>query len=396
MNISTLTDVNLNSDVLDETIYNKVKKATSIIFFLNGFIIASWVPHIPYVKDKLGLSASQLGVALLCVSLGALFSMQISGWLVARIGTNLIAKLSAFLSCLIIVGTILSPNYLSLILSLICLGIVIGSLDIAMNTDGVQAELGLKKSIMSFLHAMFSIGALVGASIAVMSTWLGLSPSIHIMAVCCLGIVMTLIYVSQRPSQWVGAKEMEKKFALPDRSILLVAFMTFIVLSLEGVITDWSGVYLTQSHNVAISQSGIAYLVFAITMAAGRLLGDKLVDSFGRRSILFYGSVTAILGMAMVLSGPTLVLVCMGFAMIGIGLSNITPILFSVAGSSTETSPGMAVAAVTSFGYFGFLVSPPIVGFITDWRSIDHAFALYGSLILLILFRSQHVTKNVV
>lgn len=389
MNTSILTNAQLNHSTLNELTFKKVKLATSIIFFLNGFIIASWVPHIPYVKNKLGLTASELGLALLCVSVGALFAMQFSGWLVSKIGTSLIAKLSAFFSCLIIVGTILSPSYLGLILTLIFLGIANGSLDIAMNTDGVQVEQGLKKPIMSFLHAMFSVGALTGAAIAVVSAWFGLSPSIHIVVVCGLGIAMTLAYISLRPAQWIGAKEMEKKFALPSRATLLVAVMTFVVLSLEGVITDWSGVYLTQGHNVVISESGIGYLIFAITMAAGRLIGDKLVESFGRRLVLLCSGIAALAGMTIVLSGSMLIIVCLGFAIVGIGLSNITPILFSIAGSSTETSPSVAVAAVTTFGYFGFLVSPPIVGFIADWKSIEYAFALYASLVLLIIFYAR-------
>lgn len=369
--------------------------ATALVFFLNGFIISSWVPHIPYVKDTLGLTSSQLGVALLGISVGALFAMFLTGILVSKCGTKAIACGAAYLCCLAVIGPVLSSSYFMLLLTLTGLGVANGALDVTMNTDGVEVEAKLMRPTMSFLHAMFSLGALAGASLAVASTFLGLAPPVHIFGIAAFGITLVVLYSWMRPASWIGAKSVEKKFALPSKSIILIALLTFIVLSAEGVITDWSGVFLTQKLNIDVSKSGIGYLIFAFAMAGGRLLGDRAVGRLGRQQVLTLGSTLAMVGMAIVVVAPSVVTACIGFALLGLGLSNITPVLFSVAGSSIKTSPSLAVAAVTSAGYFGFLVAPPLVGFVADWQGLDHAFAGFGfSLLLILIFSKRAVSVH--
>lgn len=393
MTVSPADSNTMSSGWNEKADFRKSKVATALVFFLNGLLISSWVPHIPYVKDALNLTSSELGVALLSISVGALFSMYLTGVLVPKFGTKVITYVSAYFMCVAVVGPIVSQSHFMLLLALTSLGIANGALDVTMNTDGVEVESKLERPTMSFLHAMFSFGALAGASIAVASTSLGLSPPVHIVGIAALGASLVVVYSLLRPSDWAGAKATEKKFALPNRSIMLVALLTFVVLSSEGVITDWSGVFLAESLNVKLSKSGIGYLIFAFSMAGGRLLGDKVVSYFGRRQVLRIGSLLAILGMAAVVAIPSVLAACVGFAMLGLGLSNITPVLFSIAGASTKTSPSLAVAAVASAGYFGFLVAPPLVGFIADWKGLHYAFTGFGCSLLLILIFSRRVVS---
>lgn len=374
--------------------YRRARFSTAIIFFINGFIISSWVPHIPYVKESLSLSSFQLGVALLSISVGAIFSMYLTGMMIARNGTRLITIISAIFYVIVVVAPVLSTSYNMLLLSLIGVGVANGSLDVTMNTDGIECESKLGHPIMSSLHAMFSVGALTGAFLAVTSTSFGLEPSIHIISVAAVGLSLVVAYSQIRPKTWLGSKSVEKQFAIPRKSILLIASLTFIVLAAEGVITDWSGVYLVDVLNVDVGKSGIGFLAFSFSMATGRLLGDKIVSHIGRKRVLQIGSIVGVSSLFIVLISSNIFLVILGFSLVGFGLSNITPVLFSIAGESSKTSPSMAIAAVAASGYFGFLVAPPLVGYIADWKSLHHAFAVFMFSLLVVLVLSNRAVNT--
>lgn len=352
----------------------------SAIFFINGFAFASWVPHIPIVQARLGLSAGQLGLALLAVAAGALVSMPLTGTLVARFGSRAVTVTSSLLFCPLVALPVNAPSFAWLAGLLGVFGAANGAMDVAMNAHAVTVERKLGRTVMSSFHALFSLGGLTGSGSSILLLSWGLTPSVHMACAGALGLLVIL--AASRVLLPGSADEGGEApaFTLPRGPLLLLGVLTFFVLMVEGAMADWSAVYLLQSLKAEAGLAGAGYAVFSLAMATGRLTGDKLVTSFGPERLVRVGGLLAAAGLggALLLHQPVAALV--GFGCVGLGLSNLIPVMFSGAGRLPGTSPGVAIAAVSTTGFGGFLAGPPLVGFLADHIGLP------GALGLLVLF----------
>jgi MFS family permease len=340
--------------------------AIALVFFVNGVAFASWVPHIPTVQLKLGLSPGMLGLALLGIAAGSLVSMPIAGWMVARHGSRIVAVTAALLYCVVTPLPLLAPDLPILALALILFGAANGAMDVAMNAHGIAVERCLGRPIMSSLHALFSIGGLVGAGSAVVVLPLGVSPIAHVGTAALLGFGLIVLANRFLLPHSVDIADGGPRFVLPRGRLLVLGMMAFFILMAEGAMADWTAVYLRTDLGAGAGLAGAGYAVFSLAMAAGRLTGDRLVALFGPVAMVRWGAALAGLGLgaAVLLQDP--LAAAAGFGLVGLGLANIVPILFSAAGRTPGVAPGAAIAALTTAGYSGFLAGPPMVGFAAE------------------------------
>jgi MFS family permease len=338
---------------------NSAQLAIFGVFFLNGFGLASWIIHIPSVKQHLGLDEQQLGLALLGAGLGSLCTMWLSGWLMGRFGSWRILTVATFCFALTLVLPVFAPNLPLLTISLALLGGCNGLMDVAMNNQAAHFEADARRPVMSSFHATWSLGGWSGSlvgSLVLLDQW---AATWHLVILAPL-IIGAMIWLG--PSLLRTKPERSPVFSFPTGGILIFALLSLVAMLSEGAVADWAGVHLRDSLGAAYAVSGLGYNAFAICMAGGRLIGDKVVGRIGRERTVSGGALIGAAGLclAALANNPTLSII--GFGLAGLGMSNIVPVLFSLAALRKPDAIGRATSAVFATGYLGFLIGPPLVG----------------------------------
>lgn len=352
---------------------NPGRFAASLMFFCNGFGFATWASRIPAVQHDLNLSPFNLGCALLMMGLGAILAMQAVAKLIARYGSNRVSWIACLLSAFALAAIPFAHNLIELGFALFAFGCVTGSMDVAMNANAVAVERGARKSIMASFHALWSFGAMCGASLGSALLHANWSTSHHLNAVAVVLAVLALL-----SAKWLIkdiAKEDETQQGEPiaaDRNaqsdvVTILAFVCFLAFISEGAIADWSALYMARDLKADEAIAALALSVFSITMAVGRLFGDKVIEKFTDVRVLFYGGLLTVIAIlcAAAIQHPMVAL--FGFMLAGIGLSVQVPIAFRLAGHSATHDAGAAIAKVARLGYFGLLAGPPVLGLVAEW-----------------------------
>lgn len=373
--------------------------AVAALFFINGTGFATWIPHIPFAQRKFGLDEGTLGLTLLAIAAGAITTMPLTGGLIARWGSRRMCTIAGLAFCLVLPPLLVVPNYPLFILNLFLLGACGGAMDVAMNAHGVYVEDQYAKPIMSSFHGLFSLGGLVGAGIAAGLLTLGWTPERHMLVISVALLLLTALvlrYLLPPEPKTANAEDPEAPlFALPrERATIILAALAFAVFMTEGAMADWTAVYLLDLPETDAALAALGYAVFSLTMAVGRLTGDFIVRSLGRVPVVRWGSLLAMAGMLLAAFSPSPYGAIVGFALVGLGLSNVVPIIFSAAGYLSPNSPGQGIAAVSTAGYFGFLVGPPIIGFLAEWITLSGAFQVLAAGLLLMAVRAQLVQQK--
>ncbi|WP_198038308.1 MFS transporter [Skermanella stibiiresistens] len=353
---------------------SRARIAIALIFFVNGAVLSSWVPHIPTVQRKLDLSTGMLGLALLGIACGSLLSMPLAGLLAARHGSRVVTLTAALLFCVATPPLLLAGSLPLLLVFLVLFGVFNGAMDVAMNAHGVAVERAIGRPVMSSLHAQFSIGGLVGAGSAVALLPLGVPPIVHVTTIAVLGFIIVIgsarfLLPHSADSGAGSGKEGGAgghRFVLPRGPLLILGAMGFFILMTEGAMSDWTAVYLRSDLGTGAGFAGAGYAIFSAAMAVGRLTGDRMVAGLGAVAMVRWGAVLASVGLGGALLAHDPLIAIIGFGLVGLGLANIVPILFSAAGNTPGMAPGSAIAAVTTAGYCGFLAGPPLVGFVAE------------------------------
>ncbi|MGN6091184.1 MAG: MFS transporter [Luteibacter jiangsuensis] len=358
-------------------------RATRLIFLLSGIGMASWAPMVPYAKARLGLDEATLGLVLLCMGFGAVMAMPLAGFLTHRYGNRDVIGVSALLVCVALPLLTMAPDAYWLGAALWFFGASLGVVDVAMNAHAVDVEKHAGKPMMSGFHGLFSVGGLVGSAgmAALLKAGMPLTSGALAVSGGLLAIVAT---------QWrhfiVRLHDTDEKhsiFRLPSAAVLLLGFLCLVVFLAEGAMLDWSAVFLRYSRGFDPSLAGLGYAAFSIAMACGRLLGDRITAWVGPVTIIRAGAFLAALGFFLATMLPWGPAALLGFVLVGMGASNIVPVLFSAAGRQPRTSPGIAIATVTSLGYAGMLAGPAAIGFVAQHSSLS--IALAGVAVLLVV-----------
>lgn len=338
------------------------RTAVSLVFFANGFVVASWLPHIPEVKERLALGDFLLGVALFSMAVGSVLVLPFAGWSVGRFGSDATTRAAGLALCLLLPAPVVAPNLLMLIVALLLFGAANGILDVSMNAQAVLLEDRYARPILSSLHALYSTGGLAGASLAALAASIDIPGSAQ-----ALGLTVVLVPLLLAISRLLlhgesCARDRSTVFARPDRALLGLGALAFLALMAEGAMGDWAAVFLREYRDAGMDGAATGFAGFSLAMAAGRFGGDWVRRRWGAPILLRAGGLTAAAGMTIALIASGLILPVAGFTLFGLGIANMIPVLFGAAGRTRGTTPGLGIAAVATTGYAGLLAGPPLIG----------------------------------
>ncbi|MEO6837186.1 MAG: MFS transporter [Ginsengibacter sp.] len=370
----------MENNLKRKELLRRYRISASVFFFIAGLTFSTWASRIPAIKYKLHLSDAGLGGVLFALPAGLMVSLPFSGWLVSRFGSRPMLVIGSILYPLILVTMALSSSVIQLSLSLFFFGMAGNLINIAMNTQAVSVELLYGRSVMASFHGLWSLAGFSGALIGTLFVSKDLSPVIHFSFVCILAILMVLLSYKSTIPHDVGNKQSQKVFVKPDNKLLLLGLIAFCCLLCEGAMSDWSGVYFKNIVQSPPSLVTLGYVAFTATMALGRFMGDKLVTKFGVKRMLQLSGVMITTGLLTAVIFPYLLTATIGFLFVGFGVSSVVPIVYGLAGKSTTMSAGAALAAVSTIGFLGFLIGPPLIGFIAQAVSLRWSFTLIGIL----------------
>lgn len=346
--------------------------------------MACWAPLVPISKVRLGLDEASLGLLLLCLGLGSFIVMPATGALCRRFGCRTVVMVAAGAATLTV--NILAETD-SVVISAFCLlafGGGVGAMDVALNIRAVVLERNSGRSLMSGFHGFFSLGGIVGAGGMSLLLWLGLSPVIGILAVSAA--ICALLVWSASGLLAVGDDHPAVKpaGAAPNPIVLLIGSMCFLVFLSEGAVLDWGALLLIDLHQIEAGPAGFGYACFAIALALGRLTGDAIVRALGAGMVLAGGGVVGAAGIALALSGPGAVWSCLGFLVMGLGVANVVPVLFTAAARRSPSAPGASIALIATMGYAGIFAGPAMIGPLAAASSLVVPFSLMAASLVLV------------
>jgi MFS family permease len=345
-----------------------------LFYLMAGIGISAWAIIVPFAKLRFHLDDATLGTILMTSGTGGVLAMPFAGPLIARFGSRAVLMGAGLVFAVTLSLLNLAPSVPSLIVLLFIFGAAFGAIDVAMNAQAVVAEADSRRLLMSGFHAMYSIGSL---AIALGTSLLLKAGFSNVFCGILSGLLALFVLPRQRE---LVPRERDlpagPAFALPNRPTLLLGLCCFACFLTEGAVTDWSTVFLHFSRQVAMSSATLGYAGFSVMMALSRLMGDRLATKLGKPTIWRGGALLAALGLLLVVLVPWPVVDIVGFALVGAGAGNISPLIFSAAARVPGVSASLSVPAVVSLGYIGFLTGPVLIGEIADHSSLSVSLAL--------------------
>jgi predicted MFS family arabinose efflux permease len=369
-------------------IVTRERAAVALMFLMNGFLIGAWAPKIPEFAARLSLSESALGLMILVFGIGSIVMMPIGGIQIARFGSTWVTRITA----LLVLPTLLLLSLVGSVwtgaIAIFLFGGLIGAMDVAMNANAVVTEKQMRRSIMSSCHAFWSLGGLLGsASGGVLIALLGVVGHGVLVSLLAAGMVAIAwpMLVADKPHP----EEAKQKVRLPMTPLpWLIGLVALFSMIPEGAVLDWGALYFRNELGASVELSGLAFGAFSLTMATMRFAGDLVRDRFGAVNTLRFCTVMSIIGLATagMANGPVMAMI--GFAIAGIGISNMVPIAFSAAGNLPGMAQGIGLSVVTTMGYSGILVAPSAIGFIAEHTGLAAIFIGLPVLHLVVLMLS--------
>ena len=365
------------------------RRATRLIFLTSGIAMSTWAPMVPYVKVRLGLDDAQLGAALLAFGGGSMLSMPFVGWLAHRFGNRTVIMSAGLLMCLALPALAQVSSVTMLVGTLLYFGVMLGAVDVAMNAYAVEVEHRSGDRLMSGFHGLFSVGGLSGAALlsGLLALGLGLTGAGAAIAIA-IALALTVLWLRNglRGDASSGGVDIGEKShpGMPSARAWLLGLMCFVSFMAEGSMLDWSAVFLRDVRGMASASAGFGYACFSVAMAAGRFSGDRLIARHGSVWAVRVGAGVAVVGFLLVACVPLTMATLLGFVLIGLGASNIVPVMFSAAGRLPGTPPAVSIATATTLGYVGLLSGPALIGFVAHASSLSVAFIAVAVLLVLV------------
>ncbi|MFI5159713.1 MAG: MFS transporter [Sphingobacteriales bacterium] len=355
--------------------------AVGAMFFMAGLSFASWASRIPAIQQSLHLSEAGLGAVLLAIPTGLMCSLPFTGWIITKIGSRKLLIISIILYACFLVGLSAAQNIFELIGCLWLYGFAGNSANIAVNTQAVMTERLYEKPIMASFHGIWSLAGFTGAGIGIFMIGKNIRPLHHFILILVL-IVAGVIYFSKNLED-DSSRASEEKVVLPIAArlrsmlpLLKLGIIAFCSMICEGTMFDWSGVYFKKVIMADGGWIGAGYFAFMCTMALGRFSADWFAGKYGlKRTLQISGSLTAA-GLLVAVLFPYLVPGILGFMLVGVGVSSVVPMIYSSAGKTANMSAGVALTAVSTIGFSGFLIGPPLIGFIAGIATLRASFLL--------------------
>ncbi len=352
----------------------KLRIAVGALFFMAGLCFASWTSRIGSIQQHLGLSVTGLGGVLSALPVGLMCSLPFSGWVITKIGSRRLLITSLCVYGITLMGLGLAENSFQLVCCLLLFGFSSNAVNISVNTQAVATEQLYGRPIMASFHGLWSSAGFTGALIGWQMIARGIDPFHHFMVISTTIIIC--IIIAARSLKDDKTASTGPIFVMPDSSLIKLGVIAFCSMVCEGAMFDWSTIYFRDIVHPAKDWIGAGYACFMGAMASGRFVADWFAHRFGLKRILqFSGSLTAI-GLLIAVAFPYLGSAMAGFLLVGFGVSSVVPMVYSAAGKSKTMSPGVALAAVSTIGFTGFLIAPPIIGFVAGLATLRASFIL--------------------
>ncbi|WP_312944665.1 MFS transporter [Stutzerimonas kunmingensis] len=357
-----------------------VRNATRCGFFMAGFGLSVWAPLVPYVRERIEMTDAVFGLLLLCIGVGSLTWMPLSGVLVSRWGIRPVQLCSVVLLALALAGMALTDSMLLLALALLCFGGSLGVIDVIMNIQAVLVETAVGRRLMSNFHGMYSLGAISGALMLTGLLTLGLAPEIG--SFLMIGLIVAANLGLARgflPNRAPGGGF---AFVRPTGVVLLVGLMCFVVYLAEGAVLDWSALYLTGEKGLEVAKGGLGYAAFALMVTIARFAGGPLVNALGTARVIAFGGLLAAFGIGLSLAAEHWAVALIGYGLCGLGCANVSPVLISSLSRQDCMPVQLAVTVATTIGFAGVLAGPAMMGVVAHFSSLGMAFALLAVLLV--------------
>ena len=372
----------------------KSRVASSVFFFISGFGYAAWAARIPTIRHDFNLSDSMLGTLLFAMPVGLVCTLPVTYYLMARYSSRSIMLFGSLMSNLVLFITGFADSFWQLAILLFCFGSSRNLLNLSMNTNAVSLQRLYNKSIITAFHGIWSVAGVAGAAMGYAMTAFNIGVKWHFAVVAVIMSVLTIYY-----SQYTLYERAEKPpkralFVLPEKPLLRYAFIVFICMACENTMYDWSGVYFQKTMDATQPMATAAFSVYMVAMTTGRFLGDRIVNRIGAAKTLYYCSLILTSGFLMVVFFPYPVTGLIGFVLCGFGVSCVSPLVFSMAGRSVKFGSATALASISSISYLGFLMVPPLVGFISEGLGIRVAFGVVASLAAVMIWLVSGIKRK--
>jgi predicted MFS family arabinose efflux permease len=377
--------------VAEATVVSRARAAVLTVFALNGLIMASWISRVPATRDRLDLASSRLGLVLLAMSGGAVLALPLAGVVVNRLGAARTVQSAAVVAAAGLVLFGVAPGVPVLVLGLLLMGVGSGTWDVAMNIEGAEVERRLGRAVMPHFHAAFSLGTVAGALLGAATNALDVATPVHLLPVAVVALVITVLacrsflpVVPERPE----AERAPRRNALAawaEPRTLLVGVLVLTFAFTEGSANDWLALALVDGYGTSNSGGVLGFAVFVTAMTVGRVLGVRLLDRYGRVTMLRLTAALAVAGLLLVLLGNSLPLAMAGAVLWGLGASLGFPVGMSAAADDPEHAAAR-VSVVSSIGYTAFLGGPPLIGFLADHVGVRDALWVVLAVLALAVF----------
>jgi predicted MFS family arabinose efflux permease len=375
--------------------YRRLRNAalgTALVFWISGFVLATWVSRLPAIRDRLDASPGELGLALLAPGLGSLVSMPVTGRFCRRYGTRAVVVATAVPSCALLVALAVVPSLFTLGTALGLFGLCYGAWDVAMNVHGSAVEQQAGRAWMPRYHACWSVGGILGAVCGAVAARLDVPVPVHfaVAAAGCVGLLLLglRLFIPDRPAKEPAAAQpatahpaavqpaaVQPAAVQPrlfTRRLLLVGVITACAILVEGAAVDWLALYLVDVRETTASFGAAGYAVFSVAMATGRFAGTPIIERMGRHRAVRAGGLVSGVGVVITVLSPTTAIALVGVVLWALGISVAYPAAMSAGGEQPDR-PADAIAVVAAIGYGGLLLGPPLVGLLAEHVGLDRA-----------------------
>jgi MFS family permease len=363
----------------------RARFAIALFFFVSGFGFATWASRIPIVQHRLGLNEAELGGVLLALPLGLMLTLPVTGKLLQHFSSRRIMLVGAVLYNVALGLLGFAQHTWQLAVLLFCFGSSRNLLNLSVNAQSVGVQALYSRSIIATFHGIWSVAGFAAAGLGALLIKGQVSTTYHFVAV---SVVLTAVALAFFPGTlpMPPAPPTRSFFAWPDKTVLKYGLITFASMACEGTFYDWSGVYFAEAVHAPKELAPIGFTLFMVAMTTGRFLGDWLVGRFGIKPILQASGLLMAAGLLLAAAFPTPLLAGAGFVLGGFGVSCVVPLVFSLVGRANPAGAGTAIASVSTVSYFGFLMVPPLVGFVAKAASLRWSFALVALLGVLVVW----------
>ncbi len=369
----------------------RFRKANAVFFFISGFGYSSWTSRIPGIKESLKLSDAHFGTLLFMMPVGLILTMPLTGKLLDHYKSRTILLIGTLLYNLVLPCLGFSRYTWVLGIVLFFFGSSRNLMNLSVNAQAIGVQSLYSRSIMSSFHAIWSMAGFAGAAFGYLMVTLNVIPAWHLLGVSLALTTLTLFYYGDTLNQQPDHSHKRSIFSLPPRGMLLFSFICFTSMACENTMYDWSGIYIRQVLHGSKAVATIAFVIYMVAMTTGRFFGDRMADRFGIQRVLATSGILITAGFTVTVLSPYIPLTLVGYLLTGFGVSCVVPFVFSLAGKMPMSNPGAALASISSLGYLGFLLVPPMIGYVAQASSLRVSFAVIAPMGLLMVQLSSRI-----